>query len=246
MRSQIGVHLLQVVADQQHRQALPGDGLDELADPGLLLDAERRGRLVHQHDPRAPGHRPAHRDRLPLPPGQTADPAAHRRDPDPGPLQVFGRLGHHRLAVEPAQPAQWPGHDLLPAEEHIGPDAQVRRQRQVLVDGLDAGRASLDRGPEADLLPVQQDRPRCRLQRARDQVDQGRLTGPVVPDQPDDLPRVQLHVHIAQRVHAAVALGQIAHLDPGWLLGGGAAGRRAAAGRWFVWGHAAPTLGKPI
>ena len=121
--------------------------------------------------------------------------------------------GHHRLAVEPAQPAQRTGDDLLAAQEHVGPDAQVRRERKVLIHGLDAGLPGVDRGPERDLATVDQNRARSGRERAGDDVDQRRLTCTVVADQSDDFAGVQLHVDAAQRDHAAVPLGQIADLD---------------------------------
>ena len=59
-------HLLHVVADEDDRDPVALQALDEGQHDLSLLDAERGGRLVEQNDPAAPQHRPGDSDRLPL------------------------------------------------------------------------------------------------------------------------------------------------------------------------------------
>ena len=59
-------HVAHVVADHDHRNPLLREPGDELQDLLGLLDAERGGGLVQEHDVTPPGHRPGNRDGLAL------------------------------------------------------------------------------------------------------------------------------------------------------------------------------------
>ena len=75
-----GLHVGHVVADQHDAVTPLAQAFDEVEHLGGLGDAERRGRLVEDHDPRVADERAGDRDGLPLPAGQGGDRHPHRRD----------------------------------------------------------------------------------------------------------------------------------------------------------------------
>ena len=102
-----------------------------------LRHAERRGRLVEQHDLRLAEQRAGDRDLLALAAGERPDLAAqagdrHRQVGE----QLAGLVLHLRL-VELARDRARAGRDLLAAEEEVGDDVEVVAEREVLVDGGD-------------------------------------------------------------------------------------------------------------
>ena len=72
--------VVQVVGDQDHGEALLAEALDEVQHLPRLRDAERRGRLVEDHDPRVPHHRLGDGDGLALAAGEPGDGLAHGAD----------------------------------------------------------------------------------------------------------------------------------------------------------------------
>src|SRR5215475_7413008 len=82
-------------------------------------------------------------------------------------------------------------------------------QRKVLVDDVDAERAGLFHRGEVDLLTVEQDPPGGRRLEAADDLQQGGLARAVVADQAEHLALLQAHVHVHQRRHRAVPLGDV-------------------------------------
>ncbi len=132
-----------VVADQDDRQAAALDVEDQLEHLARFLDAERRRRLVHDDDAAAEGRRARHRDALALAAGQRLHRLADVLDGEQAERVQVARAPPRCMpaAVEqcgstlPSEPGLAP----LAAEEQVVGDRQGRRQRQVLVDRLDAG-----------------------------------------------------------------------------------------------------------
>src|SRR5689334_1720658 len=58
------------------------------------------------------------------------------------------------------------------------------------------------RRPTRDVVLLEQDAPAARAVEAAEDVDEGRLAGPVRPDQADDLPGGQLERDVTQRLDA--------------------------------------------
>jgi len=102
-------------------------------------------------------------------------------------------------------------------------DAQLVDQGQVLVDGVDAEAAGVVDGLEHDLLAAHEDPARVGLVEAAEDLDEGRLAGPVVADQAQHLAPAQVQVDVTEGGDAAEALGDV--LDPEGL-----AARTARAG----------------
>ena len=96
-------HVRHVVADQDHRQAVVAHPADQLEHHVRLLDAERGGRLVHDHDVPGEGRAARHRHALALAAGERLDRLLHRADADLQVLHVRDRVGLHLLLVQQAQ-----------------------------------------------------------------------------------------------------------------------------------------------
>ena len=101
----------------------------------------------------------------------------------------------------------------LAAEKQVVGDRQRRRQSEVLVDGLDAGVARLDRRAEMHRLAVHQHLAGIGDDRAGEHLDQRRLAGAVVADDAEDLVRPEVEIGMVERHDAAVVLDQAARLQ---------------------------------
>ena len=97
--------------------------------------------------------------------------------------------------------------ELLAPEEHVLDDVEVVRQREVLVDDLDAevGRRAV--GPwMLTGLPVEEDLAAVDAVDARHALDQRGLAGAVVADERHDPPGIDLEVDLVQGDHGAEVL----------------------------------------
>src|SRR3984885_11129281 len=112
--------IVQVVRDDDDRDALGLQPVDEIEDDAGLGDAQRRGRLVQDHQLSLAQHGPGHRDGLSLATGQRPDRLANRADRDHRQVGqgLLGRLLHGGLV-------QYPVLEQLAAQEHVLHDVQV-------------------------------------------------------------------------------------------------------------------------
>ena len=118
------------------------------------------------------------------------------------------------LSMKPSRPGEAGAHQLA-AEEHVLGRVEVRRQREVLVDHLDADRRRLVRGGEVDRLAVEEDLALVDVEVAREGLDERRLPGAVVTDQGDDLAGVDVEVGLVEGLHPPEAAAQPAGLEQG-------------------------------
>ncbi len=107
------------------------------------------------------------------------------------------------------------GEEVAPEEEVAG-DGQLRDQRRVLVDRLDAVGDGVACVPQIDLLAADEDVAAGKRNRARKHLDQRRLAGAVVAEQSDDLTLVDMEVRVDQRLHLAVGFPDVHHPDQGF------------------------------
>ena len=159
MRSRDREHVGQAVADQDDGDALAPQLADQVEHMLDLAHRECRGRLVHDHELGVEGQRAGDRDRLLLAARELADLVADRGDARAEPLdharRPRARSGRGR-SMPSEQPEQASGR--LAAEEDVGGDVLLRRQRQVLVDHLDAARADRARlEPRRSSAPSKRD-----------------------------------------------------------------------------------------
>ena len=120
----------------------------------------------------------------------------------------------HLIQVLPGLPPHGPvphqrPADLLPVEEHVLIHRELVDQREILIDGIDAERPGVVDRLQHDLSPVQEDRARAGRLEAAEDLEQGGLARAVVADQPEYLAASQPQVHVGQRGHHAVALGDV-------------------------------------
>jgi hypothetical protein len=170
-----------------------------------LARAERGGRLVHDQHLAAPDHRAGDGHRLPLAAREGPDLGVGRGQVDAELLELVGGAPAHLRPVDEAQPAKRSALVQLAPQEDVLASVERRGQRQVLVDGLDAGLVRLVRGGQAKLLALQLDPAGVRPHHARERLDERRLAGAVVAEQGVDLARAQLEVGARQGADVAVA-----------------------------------------
>ena len=103
--------------------------------------------------------------------------------------------------------------DRLAAEEQVARDGELRDQRRVLVDRLDAVGDRVGRVPDVDLPALHVDFAAGRAHRARQHLDQRRLAGAVVAEQADDLVAEDAERHAVERAHASVIFADVLHED---------------------------------
>src|SRR5581483_6370579 len=153
-------------------------------------------------------------DTLPLPAGEAFDRHRHRLHADAEVVEVACRIAAHRALVEEAQrAAQEPGAPTLAPEEDVRGDVERRRNRKILVDGLDSHVSRIARRAKGRALAVQPDLAGIRLQRTRERLDQRRLPRPVVADDRGDLARKELEIRTAERGDVPEPLHEPARLQ---------------------------------
>jgi hypothetical protein len=146
--------LFEVVGDEDDADAASGQFAHQLEQPLGLLTGQRGSRLVHDEDAHLSGQRLGDLDHLLLGDPQGADdPQGIDRRADP--VQEFLRLAHEHAPVDDSEPT-----GQLPQEQVLG-DAELRNERQLLVDRCDApslgvggGRDARERTVDADLSGV--------------------------------------------------------------------------------------------
>ena len=117
-----------------------------------LRHAERRRRLVEQHDLRLAEQRAGDRDLLALAAGERPDLACAGSGSSPR-----GWRAARRVRCSIVASSSWretcpaPGRDLLLAEEEVGDDVEVVAEREVLVDGRDPELGRVLRPRDRDL-----------------------------------------------------------------------------------------------
>ena len=180
---------------------------------GRLGDAERRGRLVEQHDLRLAEQRAGDRDLLALAAGERADLAAQARDRHRQVREQLAGLVLHPRLVELARDGAGAGRDLLAAEEEVGDDVEVVAEREVLVDGRDPERGRVLGLGDRDLLAAEADRAGVGGVDAGDRLDHRRLAGAVVADEADHLAGVDGEVDPVQCLDRAESLADSLQLE---------------------------------
>src|SRR3990172_8170293 len=121
--------------------------------------------------------------------------------------EIGGYLAHLPDFEKPHWEAQRPTH------EDVAPHRELLCQRPLLVDGFNTELTSLLDGEAGDLLPVEQDLPLIGLVHPGDDLDQGRLPGPVVADQAENLALSKLETHVAQDAYPAERFRDVAELE---------------------------------
>ena len=113
--------------------------------------------------------------------------------------------GAGAMVVEDLEHAHAAPHPLA-AQEDVGPDVEVLGEGEVLVDGLDARGEGVHGRLYARDMALHEDLPLVGPVDAGDDLDEGRLARPIVPEDGEGLPRAQADAHIVHRGQAAKTL----------------------------------------
>ena len=166
------LHLLQAVADVEHRAALAGQPLQGDEQVVGLLRGQHRGRLVHDQELRLLQQAADDLDALAL---------AHREVGDDGVRRAAaGRSRPTRCSMVSPRPRRIA---LGKRERDVLGDGERLEQREVLEHHADAETAGGGRAGDGDRLALPADLALGRLQRAVDDLDQRRLAGAVLAEQ---------------------------------------------------------------
>ena len=205
--------VLDVVRDEDDPEPLVPRGDRMTEDDRRLLDAERRRRLVEDQDlgPEVLG--PCDRQGLPFATRERADELLRVANVDPDVVHLLLGDPGGLVRIEPLEGPE-PGRRLV-AEEEVPADAHQRHDREVLVDGRDAGVQSVPGRPEGHRLAVDGERALVRRVDAREGLDQGRLAGPVVAEEAVDLAGPDLERDAFEGDDGAEVLRDVAGLEEG-------------------------------
>ena len=219
--------MLKVMADHEHGQALVTQTLDDRQYPVGFLHAEGCGRLVHDDQPRVRMECPANGHGLPLSTRHDESVRVGISDAYPDPTrQDLERLFPHGRLVQDLDQAAEVRPCAFSAEKEVLDQVKCADQRQILVNRLDAKAAGGLRVRDVDLLPLEDDLARGRRMHAHDDLDKGRLAGPIVSHEGRHLASNHVNASAAQGLHAAKGLPYVPqrqqHLP---RRGGGGLGR---------------------
>src|SRR5882762_1466209 len=128
--------------------------------------------------------------------------------------QLLARDALHGLAIQyPADGTERAAAAQFTPQEHVVGNGKARRQRERLINGLDAGTPRIERRVERHLLAVQPDLARIRHHRSGERADQRGFAGAVVADHRENLARQQIEVGVVERDDPAVTLDEAACLQ---------------------------------
>ncbi len=119
----------------------------------------------------------------------------------------------HGVAVNNAERAEAPPPRRLDTERNVVHHAQVRRERQVLINHGHAGPARFARISRRVRPAVERHRPRVWRDRARENGHQRALARAVLPDQRAHFAAAHGEVHAVERNGAAERLAHAAHVE---------------------------------
>src|SRR5437762_4254977 len=199
-------HLVDVGEAVLDVDAGPAARLDPLHEREHLADLahrERGGGLIEDDEVGLEVHGAGDGDALALAAREIAHGGLGRdavaAEPDGAPQELIGDL----LLLLDVDEAESAGD--LPADEEVSPERLLLTQRLTLVDRLDPQVVGL---PDRILVEVHQavahpDVPRRWPEDAADDLDEGRLAGPIVAEQAHDLVPAHLEIDVRERLHLA-------------------------------------------
>ena len=200
-------HLVEPVTDEEDREVAALQIADDRKERVDLRTRQGRGRLVHDDETGVLGDRAADRDQLAVRDRQIEDgPVGVERHADPA-HRVVGGLPEPPPVHETA-----PLLHILPDADILG-DGEVREERKILIDHLDARRDRRRRRQARARLSVDADLPRVRRVDAGHDLDERALSGAVLPDQAVHLARGDRKIDPLQRMNAAEGLSYSRKFD---------------------------------
>ena len=189
---------------------------DQLEDVGGLARAERRRRLVEDHDPLAERDRPRAGDGLALAAGEQPDLRLRVGQLDLQALDQLVGLLAHRARRRPTRTARAsaPRVRSRPAKKLPTGPVLSNSARSWNTVSIPSSRA-LVRRVDPHRFAVEPDLAAVGLLDAGEHLDQRRLAGAVVAEQREHLALAQRQRDVAQRGRRAVLLAQVLDLEHG-------------------------------
>ena len=196
-----------VVADQNNRKTACSHLADEFHHHPRLLYAQCRRRLVHDHYVLGKGSAASDRNTLALSAGERANRLVHGLDADFQVCHVAHRVAQHLALVQHVkQRSPEAGAPNLTPQEDVLHDVERRRDRKILIDGLDAHPPGIQRTVKMYSFAVQVDIAFIWDQRAGQRLDQRGLAGTIVADHREDLAGKQREIGAVQGDYMAEVL----------------------------------------
>ncbi len=205
-------HLVQLVADEDDRLSLALQALDDLEQLLRLLRSQNRRRLVEDQDLGAAVERLQDFHALLLADGDLLD-SRVRIDREAERRRELADTLRRGVVVQ-----QDAGVLRLLREHDVLRDGHDRDQHEVLVHHPDPELDRIFRRRDRDGLPAHQDLPRVGRVEPVEDAHEGRLAGPVLPQQGVDLAALEVEVDLVVREHAREALGDPAQLEDGGVV----------------------------
>ena len=200
-------HLVQLVADEDDRDALALQVAEDLEEVRRLLRRQDRGRLVEDEDLRVAVERLHDLDPLLLPDGDAVDRGARVDGELEGLRQVANAPLGSGLVEEDAFAPR------LDAEHDVLGHGHDRNEHEVLMDHADPGFDRVLGGRELGALALEQDLARVGLVQAVEDVHQRRLAGAVLAEQRVHFAARQLEVDVVVGDDARELLHDPAQLE---------------------------------
>ena len=198
--------LVDEVRDEEDRHPLRLQSPDHGEQHPHLVFREAGSGLVEDQDPRPGRERPGdgahllHGDRV----------RGERRHD----VHAHVQVGEKRLGLAaqaaPADPERV--RSVAPEADVLG-DRQVRAEIDLLVDGADAQPLRVERARRLDLVSLEEDAAGVGGVDSSQDLDQGRLPGPVLPHDGMDFAGEQAEVDFRERLDAREALRDALHLE---------------------------------
>ena len=205
-----GQDFVQLVADEDHPHALCGHHPQRGEQSVDLLRGQRGRGLVEDQDARAADQRLDDLQALLLADRQVADAHIRRQLQAEAPFDLLhAREGEAAVQAQAAAGL---------AHHQVFQDRVTRHQVEVLVHHPDPVRQRVRGALDAHRPAVDGDPPGVRGVDPEQDVHQGGLAGPVLPEQPEDVAARQRQVDAVVGLHGAEPLGDAAHLEEGGAL----------------------------
>ena len=206
--------LVQEVRDEHDRDPLGRQLPDQVEEPLDLAGVEARRRLVEDQHVGRDVDRARDRDHL-LHRERVRRQESRHVGVNVDARERLGGLAAHHTPLDPPPAAR------LAADVDVLRHREVRTEVHFLVDGADAPALRLERAAEENALALELDRAAVELVRARQDLEQGRLAGAVLPEQRVHLAGPQAEVDSVERLHAREGLVDAGHLEDRRGGGGG-------------------------
>src|SRR6266545_87379 len=192
-------HRLHDMFDHDYRDVTTADLTDQLDETGTFHRVETGHDLVEQQHPRSGGQRPGDLEQL----------AAGQSELARQPVGTFGQPDevqdlHRDDSRVAASHVRWPA--VMVSHQDVLQHCQPSERPHDLVGAADAQADRPVRGLPTDLLAVEQDAPALRRGGACGHREQGALSGPVRPNETEDLTLVEVEVDVVDRLEAPEVL----------------------------------------